>query len=311
MQCNDIQGYCSKTCMALDRSSVVHALPLHVKSHRPNFDLPSVSLSRRTTHNRCHTRREAQACTSDSYSKGTAYNSARFRDEELTGLPPRPCATPRYTGRDREGILVWAHAILPGLPGHEEECFSPATETSSMSDFDRFLARPPPFPLTAQNLAPPCVTISPRHALLNHTSTHHPSNAEDRTAPSLSLDDASLLTPATDSVITPSAPSKPDIVSSPQPKTNPRLGSLINKVCTWIVSPSRLPRAFIEGNPSPPSHGDIVAVAVHSDETESCCYVSRYGDKYSAEAVLSVTEPTDTRLQATTLRGGPYEHDAA
>lgn len=294
VQSNDTEGYCSKTCMVLDRSSVVHPLPVHGTSQRPKFDLPKIAPPQRTSYTRRHTRREARPCTLDSFSKGPAHNSARFRDEELIDSRPGVHATSRYTGRDRDGILVWAHAVYPGIPGHEDECDSLLTESSSMSDLDRFLARPTPFPLTAQNLAPPHVTVnSPRHALLNHTSTHYPPNLEDRTAPSLSLDSTSLLTPATDSVITPSGPSKPDIVSSASPKVNPRLGSLINKVCTWIVSPSRAPRASSEGNPSPPSHGDCVAV--HSDETTSCCYVSGYGDKSSAEAVTFVGPP-DTRL---------------
>jgi len=295
--------------MALDRSSVVHPLPLPLRSHRPNLELPSVSHSRRTDHHKCYTRRETPAHTSYNNPKGTVQSNARFRDEELISSPPNLCVASQWTGRDRAGILVWAHSVLPGLPGHEEDHVS-STETSSMSDLDRFLSRRHlSFPLTTQNLAPPCVTTFPRHALLNHTSTHHLSNPEDRTAPSLTLDDASLLTPATDSVITPSGPYNLDIVPLPPPKTTPGLGSLINKVCTWIVSPSRVPRASAEGNPSPPSRGD--RVAVHSDETASCCYVSHYGDKSSAEAVLSLTSPTDTRLRVTTLGEEPYDYDAA
>lgn len=281
IQNKDNEAYCSKTCMALDCSSVVKSLPIHVTAYRPSFELPNVSPPRHTPRQRFQRRREARSHTVDSLSKGTASNKARFHNEELEeSRSSSLVASSQWTGRDSRGILLWTHSVCPGL---DEECASPI-DTASMSDLDKFLLRPPPFPLTVQNLAPPFVTIPPRHALLNHTSSHYPSLPEDPTAPSTSHDDTSLLTPATDSVITPSGLPQTEHMPSPCP---PRLSALINTVCSWIVGPSRVLRASPHGSPHSLSADNCPAV--HSNETASC-YASPYSDKFVAEAPFSAPD---------------------
>ena len=246
MQNEDNKAYCSKTCMTLDRNMVVQSLPVHMEPYRHSFNVSDTSPSRRTTPNRFQTRRETRARTGDGSSKRSRYTNARFNDDELREESrSSTVVASRWSGRDHEGILVWAHSVLPGL---DEECVSPILDAPSISDLDGFYSRPPPFPLTTQNLAPPFVTIPSRHALLNHTSSHYLSHREDPTAPSTSQDDTSLLSPATDSVITPSAPSRPDAAPSPSSRV-PRLGFLVNAVCSLIASPLRAPRVSSEGNP--------------------------------------------------------------
>ncbi|KAF8582761.1 hypothetical protein K439DRAFT_129315 [Ramaria rubella] len=264
----DSEAYCSKACMTLDRNAVVQSLPIHISSRRACFDIPVVSPPRHTSRTSPQTCRvDFRACASDGLSRNSYPNKARFRDDELQD-PQLSFITTRWAGKDREGILVWAQAVFPGL---DEASASPTIESSSMPDLDKLLTRSSPFPLTAQNLAPPCVTVAPRHVLLNHTSTHTHSHPEDRTTPSLSQDDTSLLTPATDSVITPSVP---DVAPSKS-----RMGGLLNKVCAWIAIPARAPRATPEGNPTPPSDGD--GLIVHSDETARCASIP-HGDKPGA-----------------------------
>ncbi|KAF8513486.1 hypothetical protein JB92DRAFT_220438 [Gautieria morchelliformis] len=230
--CDDDKIYCSNTCMIMDRRSMISSLPPNTLIYLPSFEVPEVSPRRRTPRTKPLACIETRSRTSDGFSHWAPYNVARFRDEELQEAGPSSIVGSRWTGSDRQGIRVWARAVCAGL---DEDSVSPVIEHSSTDD--RLHTRPP-FPVTAPNLVPPSVTVVPRHALLLHTSTL-PSYPEDPRAPSRP-DGASL---ATQSVITFSRSRK-----TASPKAKARLGSLMLKMCSWIVSPPRDPPTSQERN---------------------------------------------------------------
>jgi len=250
--------------MVLDQS-LAHSLPARTAYRRASFDLPTLSSrpapSNTPPSHRLHHRR--------AHPSDPTYNAIRFRDDELLDLHSDAFVPTQYTGKGRQGILLWARSVHPGL---EEDLLSSSTldpSTSIPADLDK-LARPPFFPLTAQNLAPPCVTVNPRHLSLDYPFSR--SKVEQRTAPSLiqSQDDSSLLTPATESVNTPSVPDASPASSYPRPI----LGRFVSKISSWI-SPTRIPP---EGRSSLPSQDEDL---VHSDETLRV-HISGYQEKSSA-----------------------------
>ncbi|KAF8518025.1 hypothetical protein BU17DRAFT_91457 [Hysterangium stoloniferum] len=166
---------------------------------------------------------------------------AYFHDEELQDLEADAQLTTQHAHTDREAILLWASAVSPGL---DEVPPSPTLSILMSTGLDE---RPCPFPLTAQNLAPPCVTVAPRHISLQ--TTFH-SRYED-CAPSLSQDDGSVLTPATDSLIAPSIP------DASAPPTNALIHRVVSKVRSWVAFPSHVHKG--KRNTDDP--------LVHSDQT--------------------------------------------
>ncbi|KIJ55388.1 hypothetical protein M422DRAFT_23985 [Sphaerobolus stellatus SS14] len=240
----DGQAYCSKTCMLVDQSSLARSYPFPSYS-RVNFDVPHPPAPRRSSTNQSHRRQQRSRASEP------IYNVARFRDEELEAHA-EAIVLHNWSGKDREGILRWARAVQPGL----EEEVSPApymdVQTPAVAELQRVLYRSSPFPLTAQNLAPPCVTVESRHPILLSSLHAH---LEDRTAASQSQDDASLLTPATESVAAPSIAEA----------TKPLLGRIVHRMRSWMASPTQV-RGSPECIPSPPSEDS--AVGHHSDETQ-------------------------------------------
>lgn len=267
---NDV--YCSKQCMVLDQS-LAHSLPARTSYHRrASFDLPPIRTSPRTELTTSHLQKplhHRRARPSD-----PTHNVTRFRDEELqdlhAGVYHHIVPSQYSSGKDYKSILRWAASVQPGL--EEEEEYTPSPASSIPVDIDK-LARPPFFPLTAQNLAPPCVTIDPRHIVFHDFPCSKPQRQQQqqrhdrRTAPSLiqSQDDASFLTPASESVNTPSV--VPDASSTASSHVaRPLLGRFVNKISSWISTPAQIPRPMIDATPhaTEPSPGEDL---VHSDET--------------------------------------------
>ncbi|GJJ11272.1 hypothetical protein Clacol_005504 [Clathrus columnatus] len=248
--------YCSKQCRALDQS-LAQSLPTRAPYYRrSSFDLPVVIASARPT----STSQPSQKQHRRAHFSDPTYNVTRFRDEELQDLHVGACVPSQYPGKDREGILRWVASIEPGLQEEISSSFVFDPSSSVPSDLDR-LTRPL-FPLTAQNLAPPCVTIEPRHTSVFHDFSR--SQHERRTAPSLiqSQDDASFLTPATESVNTPSVPDASSTASSHAAR--PFLDRFVNKISSWISSPTRIPRPSNEAHTTlSPEEEQLV----HSDDT--------------------------------------------
>lgn len=267
--------------MTLDGHHRSPSLPIQMQRA---FDLPPLPPSRHMTY---HNARPHPLFPSDTLA-GTP--KARFRDDELHDR--RSASLPKWSGRDREGILVWARAIAPGL---DDAYTPPDVDAASMTDavLAAFHFTRPPFPLTSQNLAPPSVTVTPHHVLLNHTSLHSPSHHDEPTVPSLSQDDTSLLTPATGSVITPSAP-------DPNPRASSKpLGHFIHKFFySWIAPPSRTPRATPEGLPT-------FSSADEGSEDDACHYVASLGRKVTetrSSAIKIADSSVPSRPYAQALR---------
>jgi hypothetical protein len=273
--------------MILDKHPILYSMPIHITLHRPRFEVPSTPPARRPTLTSLDTHRQARAPTSNGVSGWAAYNTARFADEELQESQSSTFVASRWTGKDRQGILGWARGVWPGL---EADCAPPAIEASS-TDPDRRLTRPHPFPVTPPNVAPPCVTMVPRHALLCHTSMHCRPHPVHPTSPSPMQDDNPFLTPV-DSVITPSRPRKTE-----SPKSKLGVGSLLSKVYSWIASPPRDLHTCPDVDPTPPSAGDCVAA--HPDDAPRC---SR---SPSVRPPVSLMSPTDTRPRMTNLGSDP------
>lgn len=264
--------YCSKKCMALDQS-LAHSLPARTSYHcHASFDLPVAAPSPRPAsvtqssqrlppiHRRAHPSDPTQCVT-------------RFRDEELQDLHAGAyhVVPSQYLGKDHDGILRWAASVHPGL--EEEDDPIPSPSSSIPVDLDK-LTRPPFFPLTAQNLAPPCVTIDPRHisgSILHSfpcSQQQQQQQREPRTAPSLipSQDDASFLTPVSESVNTPSViPDASSTTSSHAAK--PLLRRFVNKISSWMAYPVPVPLPNVDAGRKasvPPSPEERL---VYSDET--------------------------------------------
>lgn len=266
---NDV--YCSKQCMALDQS-LAHSLPARTSYHRhASFDLPTAATSPRPAsvtqssqrlpliHRRAHPSDPTQCV-------------ARFRDEELQDLHAGAyhVVPSQYLGKDHEGILRWAASVHPGLEEDEDDDLIPSPSSSIPVDLDK-LIRPPFLPLTAQNLAPPYVTRHTSGYILHdfpYSQQQQQQHREPRTAPSLipSQDDASFLTPASESVNTPSViPDASSTTSSHAAK--PLLRRFVNKISSWMAYPVPVPLPNVDAGRNtsvPPSPEERL---VYSDQT--------------------------------------------
>jgi len=286
VQTTDGQAYCSKTCQLIDQSSLARSYPIPSYS-RANFDLPVVASPRPASARQSRPRPSRRARTSE-----PIYNNARFADDELN-LDSDPIVLNRWSGKDRAGIVRWARSVHPGLEEEVSSVPSMDHPTPAVVELQRVLARPSPFPLTTQNLAPPCVTVTPRHLLLTKSSLH--AHLDDRTSASQTQDDASLLTPATESVVTPSIP------DTPLPADKPFLGRVVHRVYSWMGGSPPAPLPSSEGNISPAEDDSGLD---HSDDTVLVQTPPHH--KFSA-----AVDMPDTPIRRRALRLESYNLDSA